>query len=226
MFGSRIKEAIDIASDALIDLGEDHVQNPGPARHASEPLYQSAFPVQADYRPAQVDAADAIKFAAMYMKNSYDAKHKPIFFKVGDFVSLRLHRGYNVPGIQGRNTKIEQQFAGPFRILERIGRLAYRIELPPAMKIHPVISVAHLEPCPDPAKDPFGRPFAQNIILDPEPEKILNKRTLRRRGGGLMTEYLIRFTGRPVEYDQWMLDRNVPERLRTDFEARTGQGLA
>jgi hypothetical protein len=34
------------------------------------------------------------------------------------------------------------------RVLERIGNLAYRLDIPPNWKIHPVISVAHLEPKP------------------------------------------------------------------------------
>lgn len=53
-----------------------------------------------------------------------------MFFKVGDFVLLRLHRGFNVPGIVG-NTKLAQQYAGPFKALEKIGRLAYRLDPPP-----------------------------------------------------------------------------------------------
>ena len=48
----------------------------------------------------------------MRMKEYYDRKHKPMFFKEGDFVHLRLHRGYQMAGVQSR--KLSQQFAGPF----------------------------------------------------------------------------------------------------------------
>jgi hypothetical protein len=88
-----------------------------------------AYPVQpteqSQYRAAHGDAQDAIMLAAMYMKKNFDRKHRPIFFKVGDYVALRLHRGYNVPGLKNCNVKIEQQFAGPFKILECIGQLVY-----------------------------------------------------------------------------------------------------
>ena len=40
-------------------------------------------------------------------------------------------------------------------VAERVGRLAYRFDLPPTWEIHPVISTQHLEPAPNP--DPFGR---------------------------------------------------------------------
>ncbi len=46
---------------------------------------------------------------------------------------------------------------GPFRVLERIGRLAYRLEVPDDWVLHPVFTIAQLEPCPDPATDPYGR---------------------------------------------------------------------
>ena len=90
-------------------------------------------------------------------------------FKVGYFVLLRLYRGFKVPGISG-NLKIAQQYADPFKVLEKVGRLVYRLELPSSMNgIHPVISVAHLEPAPDPTQDPFQREFAQQIVLDSIP---------------------------------------------------------
>ena len=152
------------------------------------------------------------------MKYQFDKKHKPMFFKVGDFVLLRLHRGFNVPGISG-NTKLVQQYAGPFRILEKIGRLGYRLELPPSLSsIHPVISIAHLEPAPNPADDPFHRPFSLGITLTNSPERIIRCRVQKRRNGGKMTQYLVRFKGKTVEHDKWLLDKKLPSRLVEEFE--------
>ncbi|MCJ1396776.1 hypothetical protein MMC18_009668 [Xylographa bjoerkii] len=52
-----------------------------------------------EYRPTYINAKDAIAFAAMKMKSYYDLHHRPIFFSVGDYVNLRLHRGFAVPVI-------------------------------------------------------------------------------------------------------------------------------
>lgn len=98
----------------------------------------------ADYRPCHVDAKDAITCAAMRMKEWYDKSHQPKFFKLGELVKLRLHRGYRVPAIKSK--KLGPRLIGPFPVVERIGRLAYRLRLPPMMRIHNVILVAHLEP--------------------------------------------------------------------------------
>ncbi|RKF75000.1 hypothetical protein GcC1_081032 [Golovinomyces cichoracearum] len=49
------------------------------------------------YSPNRIDAADAIAFASMSLTKYYDDKHIPIFLSVGDFVMLRLHKGYTIP---------------------------------------------------------------------------------------------------------------------------------
>lgn len=84
MYGHRIREPLDIDSDALIDLTLESTNNIEVNGYPSEP---------AQYRPARIDAIDAIKLAAIYMKRQYDAKHMPKFFNVGDHVAFRLHRG-------------------------------------------------------------------------------------------------------------------------------------
>lgn len=69
-----------------------------------------------EYRPAHIDAKDAIAFAALRMKEYYDARHLPKFLEVGASVNLRLHCGYQVPAI--RSKKLGPQFVGPFKVLE------------------------------------------------------------------------------------------------------------
>ena len=57
----------------------------------------SIFPTDVQiniYRPYHIDTKNAIAFAAIKIKKYYNSKHKPKFFNVVDFVSLRLHRGY------------------------------------------------------------------------------------------------------------------------------------
>jgi hypothetical protein len=104
------------------------------------------------------EAQDAIAFANWDAKRRYDPKHQPLSLKKGDKVYLQLHRGYNLPGKP--NAKLSQQRAGPFTVLRKAGSLAYELELPAHWRIHPVISVAQLEPATK-GKDPYGRTPAQ-----------------------------------------------------------------
>ena len=53
------------------------------------------------------------------------------------------------------NKKIGEQYAGLFRVLEKVGRLAYKLELLSGWKIHLVFSIAHLKLVEDLKKDPY-----------------------------------------------------------------------
>ena len=81
-----------------------------------------------DILVARVDAADALDFAVMNMKFYYNRCYTPMFLAPGKWALLRLHRGYNI--LSATNHKLDQQYASPFKVLERIGRLAYRLKIP------------------------------------------------------------------------------------------------
>lgn len=68
-------------------------------------------------------------FATFGWKERYDKRHKPLRFKRGDRVLLRLHTGYSIPGHSNR--KYSNGYAGPFRILSKVGNLACKLDLPP-----------------------------------------------------------------------------------------------
>ncbi len=101
------------------------------------------------------DAQLALDFAAVQAKRHYDRKHRQIKFKKGQEVFLKLYHGYTLPGKPNR--KYSQQRARRFTIKRKVSHLAYELDIPPAWKIYPVISIAYLSPCPDLNKDPFKR---------------------------------------------------------------------
>lgn len=225
MYGFKTREALDLLRiedpDAAVSCSNDVLVSPA---HPNDPPVRPA--VMDEYRPTHIDAKDAIAFAAMMMKDYYDGKHTPISFNVDDMVNLRLHRGYKVPAVTSK--KVGQQLVGPFPVIERIGRLAYRLRLPANMMIHDVISVAHLEPATDPADDPYQRRRpAIPLIVDGQEEyeidRLVNKRPIRR-GRGWSTQYLVRWKNCGLEEDMWLPERELGNAsgLVNEYEERYG----
>lgn len=73
---------------------------------------------------ASTNAADAILYALLNQKEYYDKKHQTLFMKIGNWAMLRLHKSYLIPFLAGVTKKLTQPYVGPFRIKQRIRRLA------------------------------------------------------------------------------------------------------
>ncbi len=73
----------------------------------------------------RLNTANAIAFAQMHTKFYYDEDHQPQFFHVGDWANICVHHGYDIQANKAQGKKYGQQYIGPFRITDRVGRLAY-----------------------------------------------------------------------------------------------------
>ncbi|CAM8981122.1 unnamed protein product [Rhodiola kirilowii] len=85
--------------------------------------------------------------AQQRMKSQADQHRTPVEFAVGDLVYLKLqpYRQHSVTR-QG-SPKLAKRYYGPYRILERIGKVAYRVELPANAKVHNVFHISLLKKC-------------------------------------------------------------------------------
>lgn len=130
-------------------------------------------------------------------KHYDDARRKPTFFEIGDEVFIRLsENGYTLP--MGLSRKYSPRRAGPFKVVERIGRSAYKLVLPDAWRVHPVISVDHLESS---APDIFDRRLeitAPVRLTDHKVQSIMAEKTT-----GNARQYLISFEQLGGLHNQW-----------------------
>ena len=92
--------------------------------------FLAALPTS-DALSARADVTEAISFALLNQKLVYNYCHQPLFMKVDEWALLRLHKGYSIPATARVTKKLTQQYVGPFRIMEKVGRLAYRLDVPP-----------------------------------------------------------------------------------------------
>ena len=73
---------------------------------------------------------DRLRAAQSRQKGYADQRRKELAFEVDDMVFVKVSPTKSVFRF-GKKGKLSPRFVGPFKILERIGETAYRIELPP-----------------------------------------------------------------------------------------------
>jgi len=76
----------------------------------------------------QVSVIQSHLKAAQNRQKAYADKRRPLQFEVGDHVYLKVSpmRGVHRFGVRG---KIAPRYVGPYKILERCGSVAYRLQL-------------------------------------------------------------------------------------------------
>ncbi|GKC34030.1 putative retrotransposon gag domain, aspartic peptidase domain protein, partial [Tanacetum coccineum] len=100
------------------------------------------------------------------------------------------------------------RYEGPFPVIGCVGKVSYRVQLPPKLKIHPVFHVSFLKPYHGDEEDPKRgvskrAPTAVVTSYDREVEEILSDRTIRRRGVSSYKEYLVKWRDLPDSEASW-----------------------
>nr|GFB32691.1 putative reverse transcriptase domain-containing protein [Tanacetum cinerariifolium] len=111
-------------------------------------------------------------------KSYADLKRKPMEFQVGNKVMLKFSPWKGVVCF-GKWGKLNPRYVGPFKVLEVIGKVAYKIELPEELsRIHNMFHVSNLKKCH--ADEPLavsldGLNFDDKLHFVKEPVEIVDR---------------------------------------------------
>ena len=94
-----------------------------------------------------IQIKERLKAARDRQKSYADNRRKPLEFQVGDRVLLKVSPWKGVVRF-GKRGKLNPRYVGPFKIIRRIGTVAYQLHLPEEMAgIHDVFHVCNLKKC-------------------------------------------------------------------------------
>ncbi|KAJ4722993.1 Retrotransposon protein, putative, Ty3-gypsy subclass [Melia azedarach] len=215
-------------SPAELVMGQQPLTPHEVAKQTSGGKCPAAYRFVRDKQELLAQATDSLAKASRRMKKYADAGRRPLEFDVGDKVLLKLtpqiwkkissktvHRGL-VP-----------RYDGPFEVVKRVGRVAYRLKLPERLKVHPTFHVSFLKPFHEDLVDGgcHQAKRAPPVIrkqFDKEVEKILDHRTMGQSKKNRRTDYLVQWkdgSEADASWERdvtlWQFEREVKEYLDT-----------
>lgn len=137
------------------------------------------------------------------MKVQADKHRSERVFNVGDWVWLKL-KPYRQSSVQIRNNvKLSPKYFGPFQISDRIGKVAYKLQLPASAKIHDIFHVSQLKevrgPLPVTSAIPSWLSGRGDQVV---PAAILAKRIVPYRNAAKV-QYLVQWQNQTPDAATW-----------------------
>ncbi|GJS25242.1 putative reverse transcriptase domain-containing protein [Tanacetum coccineum] len=125
-----------------------------------------------------------IQTARDRQKSYADLKRKPMEFQVGDKVMLKVSPWKGVVRF-GKRGKLNPRYVGPFKVLKKVGAVAYKLELPQELsRVHNTFHVSNLKKCysDDPLVVPLeGLQVDDKLHFVEEPIEIMDRKVKQLR---------------------------------------------
>jgi hypothetical protein len=131
-------------------------------------------------------------------------KRRDLSFQIGEWVFLKLrpHRQHSV--VRRINQKLAPRFYGPFKIVAKIGEVAYKLQLPETSRIHPVFHVSLLKKAVGDYHNQGDLPKDLEVeeANDVYPEQVVGTRVTVKEGMRVH-QSLIKWQGKTLDDVTW-----------------------
>jgi len=169
-----------------------------------------------------------LAMATNRMKQVADKRRRDVEFQSGDLVFLKLQPYKQSSVFKRANKKLACIYFGPYKIVRKIGPVAYKLQLPESSRIHPVFHVSLLKKAIGDFSSSTDLPSIDDEgLIVMEPLAILDTRWLRR-GGKVVEQQLVQWKRLPVEDATWedteLLQRQFPHMTLEDKGTFRGEG--
>ncbi|WVZ61807.1 hypothetical protein U9M48_011622 [Paspalum notatum var. saurae] len=135
----------------------------------------------------------------MSKKTLTDKKRTDCQFQVGEMVLLKLQPYIQSSVANCPFPKLAYKYYGPYKILERVGAVAYKLDLPADAHIHPVFHVSQLKPF---VGDYTSVYTDLPACTDLEAAAVLERR-LVKKGNTAMPQVKVTWSGLPDSAAKW-----------------------
>ena len=138
------------------------------------------------------------------MKQVADRKRRDVTFNEGDYVFLKLQPYRQHSAYRRAHQKLASRYYGPFQVLERVGQVAYKLQLPEGTRVHPVFHVSLLKRVVGDGATVSKElpPFNEDGAVDLEPDAIVDTRWVKK-GPRFVEESLVTWKQLPKEDATW-----------------------
>ena len=147
-------------------------------------------------------------------KSYADVRRRPLEFETREHVLLKVSPTRGVFRF-GKKGKLSPRYIGPFEILDRVGDLAYRLALPPALShVHAVFHVSQLRKyIPDPSHViNFGEiEVSSDTTYAEHPIKVLDHRVKQLRNK-FIPLVKVQWSRHGVDEVTWEIEGNIRSR--------------
>ncbi|XP_071923213.1 uncharacterized protein [Coffea arabica] len=167
--------------------------------------------------------AEYQKPSAQSQQKSYaDHRRKDLEFEIGDKVFLRI-TPLKGKIRAGKGKKLQPRYIGPFNILQRIGKVAYQLELPASLSwIHDVFHVSLLKKYhPDPTHilPPEDIELDESLTYEERPIQILDRKVKDLRNKQISLVKVL-WKHHEVEKATWELEKDMQEKYPDLFTTK------